>query len=437
MACALSLWHSGVKDVVIVDAVEHGNGNDASRAMAIHAATLEALETINCTDALIERGILVDHMNYYDRSGTLLMAAAFDGLIGKTQFPCYLLLPQNITESVLDQKLKDAGIPLYRPYKAVDMRENSEDSNAVDVSFENGQSITAQYVIGADGAQSVVRELSEVPFADPSSNPDEPEAANTLAQMVIADVTFDGTPHIADKFFAVISLTSFFALAHLRYPAEGSKDSRGKIVYRMACGVPLTEGAPPTKSTVEYCQELIEQFGPHSLSSDKSKNPHAINVTEVVWSTRFRTRYAAAPNFFTRFGSHGSGDVGSSGARVCIVGDAAHIHPPAGGQGMNLGLRDGISLGPVIAAALTAGSTPESDELVRAHMALRRERAINVIGITKFMAGDVGMAPAFQAKWSWSPIHIYTIRDWVLWTLCKSKWVRDMVAWKFSGLEDP
>jgi hypothetical protein len=41
MACALSLWHSGVKDVVIVDAVEHGNGNDASRAMAIHAATLE------------------------------------------------------------------------------------------------------------------------------------------------------------------------------------------------------------------------------------------------------------------------------------------------------------------------------------------------------------------------------------------------------------
>jgi 2-polyprenyl-6-methoxyphenol hydroxylase-like FAD-dependent oxidoreductase len=95
-------------------------------------------------------------MNYYDRSGTLLMAAAFDGLIGKTQFPCYLLLPQNITESVLDQKLRDAGIPLYRPYKAVDMRENPKDGNTVDVSFENGQSITAQYVIGADGAQSVV-----------------------------------------------------------------------------------------------------------------------------------------------------------------------------------------------------------------------------------------------------------------------------------------
>jgi len=297
MGCALSLWHSGVKDVVIVDAVVQGNGNDASRAMAIHAATLEALETISCTDALIERGIMVSSMNYYDRSGTMLMGADFGGLIGKTQFPCYLLLPQNITESVLDQKLREAGIPVHRPYKVVDMHENPKDGNLVDVSFENGHSITAQYVIGADGALSVVRQLSEIPFVDPSSTPDKPEAANTMAQMVIADVTFDGTPHITDKFFAVISLTSFFALAHLRYPAEGSKDSNGKIVYRMACGVPLTDGIPPTKSTVEYCQELIEKYGAHSLSSDKSKNPHAIKVTEVVWSTRFRTKYAAAPNF--------------------------------------------------------------------------------------------------------------------------------------------
>jgi len=239
-----------------------------------------------------------------------------------------------------------------------------------------------------------VRQLSGLPFADPGSTPEKPEAANSLAQMVMADITFDGTPHINDEFFAVISLKSFFAMAHLKYPADGSNDFGGKSAYRLVCGIPRADGAPPSTSSVEYVQELIEKYGPRSLSGDRHKNPqHTLKVTEVVWSTRFRTRYAAAPTFFTRFGSNGSSEAGSSGARVCLIGDAAHIHPPAGGQGMNLSIRDGISLGPVLAEALKAGSTPDSDESLRAHLNLRRDRAIRVIKITKIMAGALGMSP--------------------------------------------
>jgi 2-polyprenyl-6-methoxyphenol hydroxylase-like FAD-dependent oxidoreductase len=254
--------------------------------------------------------------------------------------------------------------------------------------------------------------------------------------MVIADITFDENPEVPGVFYAVISTESFFALAHLQYPMDGSKDSGGKTVHRLACGVPLSNGPPPSNASVEYCQELIEKYGPVSLSSDKSKNPRAVKVENVVWSTRFRTRYAAADTFFTHFGSS-TDEPGATGARVCLIGDAAHIHPPAGGQGMNLGLRDAISVGPVIAAALTEGTSAESDEKVRAHMALRRKRAVKVIGITKFMAGAVGMAPAVRSKFSWSPIHIYTIRDWVVWCLGKSQWVRQTLAYKFSGLEEP
>lgn len=106
---------------------------------------------------MIERGTTASEMNYYDRADTLLMGVDFNGLVGKTSFPFYLILPQNITEEILDQKLKDVGIPVFRSYKLVDMRQNPNDGHAVDVSFENGQSITAEYVIGADGSQSAVR----------------------------------------------------------------------------------------------------------------------------------------------------------------------------------------------------------------------------------------------------------------------------------------
>jgi len=104
---------------------------------------------------------------------------------------------------------------------------------------------------------------------------------------------------------------------------------------------------------------------------------------------------------------------------------------------MNLGLRDGISLGPVIAAALTAGPSPESDEKVRAHMATRRERAVEVIRVAKNMAGTMGMSPSVQAKFAWSPIKMHTLRDWLFWGLGKSQRIRENMAYTISGLKSP
>jgi 2-polyprenyl-6-methoxyphenol hydroxylase-like FAD-dependent oxidoreductase len=120
----------------------------------------QALDLLGCADTLIERGIKLSVMNYYDRSDNYLMGVDFDGLIGKTRHPFCILIPQHMTEATLTQKLEDVGVSAFKPYKAVGMHENPKDSSLVDVSFENGQSITARYVIGADGPRSAVRVYS-------------------------------------------------------------------------------------------------------------------------------------------------------------------------------------------------------------------------------------------------------------------------------------
>lgn len=102
-------------------------------------------------------------MKYYDRSDNFLLSIDFDdALIGKSLLPFCLLVPQHMTEAALRQRLENVGVTTFQPYKAVRMHENPKDSRLVDVSFNNGQSITARYVIGADGPRSTVRPF--VPF---------------------------------------------------------------------------------------------------------------------------------------------------------------------------------------------------------------------------------------------------------------------------------
>jgi hypothetical protein len=123
--------------------------------------------------------------------------------------------------------------------------------------------------------------------------------------MVIADVTFSEPPKVPGIFCAVVSSESSFALAHLQYPVDGAKDSDGQTLHRLARGVPSIDGAPPSKSSVEYRQELIEKYRSalSSLSNDKSENPYAVKVDKVLWLTRFRTCYCAAQTLFTDYGS--------------------------------------------------------------------------------------------------------------------------------------
>jgi 2-polyprenyl-6-methoxyphenol hydroxylase-like FAD-dependent oxidoreductase len=81
----------------------------------------------------------------------------YDPLKKHSAHPYSLCIPQNVTEFVLGQKLQSLGVRVERPYRVVGMKQNENDSRITDVSFEDGQVIRARYIIGADGARSLVR----------------------------------------------------------------------------------------------------------------------------------------------------------------------------------------------------------------------------------------------------------------------------------------
>jgi len=151
LAAAITLVRQGFRDLVIVE--EAASRGEASRAMTIHAATLEALDSIGCAEALVKIGIKGSAMQLADRNAPF-MTAEFSCLEPYTRFPFVLLLPQSTTEQVLEAHLNELNVDVLRPEKAIGLRRNGQ--GELEVSFESGKVITAQYVVGADGARSVV-----------------------------------------------------------------------------------------------------------------------------------------------------------------------------------------------------------------------------------------------------------------------------------------
>lgn len=266
------------------------------------------------------------------------------------------------------------------------------------------------------------------------------EKVANLAQMVLADVTFD-TPIGDVPFGGTLSSNSFF----IRVPmpstfneyliANGHPSLTGQL-YRIGSGVPLEDGEIPRSPSKEYLQDLIDRFGPYALSSDPSVNPSAqsIRIKDVVWATRFRNHAAIADTPFTRLGFLGTG--APEGGVILLVGDAAHIHSPAGGQGMNLGLRDAVFLGEALTKHMHAAESKplsEADTILRDFATVRHARALEVIGLTKGLLSIMGSKSGEWMYW-WLPISAATMRNWVMWLAGKVPFMQRKMAWELSGL---
>ncbi|KAI0695903.1 FAD/NAD(P)-binding domain-containing protein [Cytidiella melzeri] len=429
LAAALSLHKQGCTDLVIVD--ETLAEAHTSRAITMHAATLAAMDEIGCADEIVAAGIKATGFKIWDGLGFHPLAD-FDVLAGHTKYPFLSLLPQFATERVLAKQVAEQGIDVLRPVKAVGLKVNSEDSEFTDVSFEDGRIIQARYVIGADGAKSSIREAAGITYKDPDGEDTE---NSELRQAVVADVIFENEPPAAptDCLF-VISAENIFLCLPLPPSAY-----EGQQVWRIAIGIPI--GVPPHAPDTAFLQGVVDAFGPAIIPSSSLpptfKGP--LKIAKTIWSSRFRTDSAIASAHFTRLRT----DAGGEGGVVLLIGDAAHKQSPAGGQGMNLGLRDAVFLGPALAAHITlrtqsSGSPREAiDEPLKRWADNRHEQALKVIRFTKALLKSIGWKNEITWYYGVLPVNLVKLRHWILWLGDITGYMKKTTAWNLSGLLNP
>jgi 2-polyprenyl-6-methoxyphenol hydroxylase-like FAD-dependent oxidoreductase len=320
LALATSLADRG-HEVVVID--RQAAGANTSRASVVHPRTLELLERIGVAKRLTELGLHVQQFNIADGDRTLV-PVRFDGL--PTDYPYVLMVPQSTTEQVLLDRLEELGGTVHRPYVATGVKQTAD---GAEVTLGSGEVIKAQYVVAADGMNSKIRDAAGLGFAGRETLP---------LNFTLADVRVEGGLS-ADEVLLYFSSPGLLVVAPL---PDGS--------FRLVAEV---EEAPEHPD-VTYAQRLLNTRGPRETTA---------RVTEVVWGSRFRIHERVADRYRDR--------------RIVLAGDAAHTHSPAGGQGMNLGLRDAVTLGEALSEALTSGDESKLDD----YATRSRAEAVRVVAL--------------------------------------------------------
>ncbi|NUS72235.1 MAG: FAD-dependent oxidoreductase [Corynebacteriales bacterium] len=361
LTAAIALASQG-RDVVIIDSQEHTQ--HTSRAAVVHSHTLEKLEPYGVSSKLAELGIHTPRFTIRDRD-TLLLPVDFDDL--PTKYPYTLMISQATTEAVLLEQLHALGGQVLRPYSLAKLEQTSDD---VVATMTSGEQIRASFVIGADGMHSTVREQAGVGFT--GGTYDE--------SFVLADVRLEGgVPQ--NEVILYFSPAGLVVVAPL---PDGS--------YRIVA----TVDQAPEHPNREFVQELLDSRGPQAQPAI---------ITDTIWSSRFRVHHRIADNY--------------RAGRIFLAGDAAHVHSPAGGQGMNAGITDAIALAELMGQALEHNAPA----LMDAYNTTRRPVAENVLTLAGRLTKLATASPAMRP-----------FRNLMLRALAKVPSARKRLAWQLSGL---
>lgn len=267
-----------------------------SRAGGFHSRTIELLDQRGIADRFLAAGTT--------HQGSAMGSAMFDVSDFPTRHPYTLGLWQNHIERLLAEWLDELGVRVERGREVVDL---AQDDDGVEVRYADGETARAAYLVGADGGRSTVRRLTGIDFPG--------EAATRTA--LIAEVEVAEEPPAGVRIDAA-------GVHGLNLMDDGR-------TYRVV-SAELDLGGPEEPTLADLSAALNRVFGTD------------FGVHSPTWISRFSdaTRQAA---------SYREG-------RVLLIGDAAHIHYPAGGQGIGLGVQDAVNLGWKLAQVISGVSDP-------------------------------------------------------------------------------
>lgn len=274
---------------------------DKSKALVLWARTLELLDRMapHCADRFIAAGLKTDSVNIL-AGKDLIGHADMSGVDSKYKFA--LLIPQSETERVLEEHLAALGVKAERETELTDFQEAADGVSYV-LKHADGREETgeATWLIGADGAHSVVRHKLNKTF----------HGSTLLNDWLLADIHLHGVqgPPAINLYWHADGILAIFPLQGTRYRVIANV---GEI------SGPVGEGNRPAP-TVEELQRLLD-----------SRGPGGITASEPVWLSNFGINERKVDDY--------------RAGRVFVAGDAAHVHSPAGGQGMNTGMQDAFNL---------------------------------------------------------------------------------------------
>jgi 2-polyprenyl-6-methoxyphenol hydroxylase-like FAD-dependent oxidoreductase len=271
--------------------------SNLSRALVVHASTMEAFDARGIAEDVEGRGAKVDSLRLFD-------TAAVDATVLPSRFPYILVIPQYETEAVLTARLERLGVEVVRGVELVGLRQDA-DGVEFDVKTEAGERTErAAYLVGTDGSRSAVRTLLGLDFP----------GHTVISSVILADVELTNPPQM--RIATNTDGAKFCFVAPF-------KDGCFRVI--------AWDQADPKPEDAPVDIDELREIARATLGTD-------FGMGEPRWSSRFHSDERQVEKY--REG------------RVFLAGDAAHTHSPAGGQGMNTGLQDSANLSWKLAAVL-------------------------------------------------------------------------------------